>query len=49
VFAILIAALTLGETVNHIQVAGIVVTLAATILVQMPERERGAVVVEPME
>jgi drug/metabolite transporter, DME family len=49
VFAILIAALALGETVNHIQVAGIVVTLAATILVQMPERERGAVVVEPIE
>jgi drug/metabolite transporter, DME family len=49
VFAILIAALALGETVNHIQIAGIIVTLAATILVQMPERERGPVVVEPIE
>lgn len=49
VFAILIAALTLGETVTHIQAGGIVVTLAATILVQLPERERAAVVVEPME
>ena len=49
VFAIVIAALALGEVVNHIQVAGIVVTLAATVLVQLPERNRPAVVVEPME
>jgi drug/metabolite transporter, DME family len=49
VFAILIAALALGETVNHIQVVGIIVTLAATVLVQLPEKERVTVVVEPME
>lgn len=49
VFAILVAALVLGETVNHIQVLGIIVTLAATVLVQMPERERPTLVVEPME
>jgi DME family drug/metabolite transporter len=49
VFAILIAALALGETVNHIQVAGIVVTLAATILVQIPEKNRSPVVIEPIE
>jgi drug/metabolite transporter (DMT)-like permease len=49
VFAILIAAIALGEIVNHIQVAGIVVTLAATILVQLPERNRTPVVIEPIE
>jgi drug/metabolite transporter (DMT)-like permease len=49
VFAILIAALALGETVNKIQIAGIVVTLAATVLVQLPERNRGTLVFEPME
>jgi drug/metabolite transporter (DMT)-like permease len=38
VFAVIIAALALGETVNSIQILGIAVTLTATILVQIPER-----------
>ncbi len=38
VFAIIIAAVALGETVNSIQILGIAVTLTATILVQIPER-----------
>lgn len=40
VFAIIIAAVTLGETVNSFQILGIAVTLTATILVQIPERKR---------
>jgi drug/metabolite transporter (DMT)-like permease len=50
VFAILIAALALGETVSHIQVAGIVLTLAATIVIQLPEKPgEQPVFVEPIE
>jgi drug/metabolite transporter (DMT)-like permease len=48
VFAIIVAAIALGETVTGIQTAGIVVTLAATVLVQIPEKQ-GSVIVEPME
>jgi len=50
VFAIVIAAAFLGETVNAIQIAGIVIVLSATVLIQVPEREERAVVaIEPME
>jgi len=50
VFAILIAALALGEKVGPLQVVGIVVVLAATLLVQLPEKESGiATLVEPIE
>ncbi len=50
VFAILIAAITLGEIVGPLQVVGIVLTLTATVLVQLPGRkETAAVVVEPIE
>ncbi len=46
VFSILIAALTLGELVRPVQVAGIVVVLTATVLVQLSGKEE---LVEPME
>lgn len=50
VFAILIAAIALGETVDHIQIVGIIVTLAATVVIQMPEKPSDKLVlVEPME
>jgi drug/metabolite transporter (DMT)-like permease len=49
VFAILIAVVTLGELVGPLQVVGIVLTLTATVLVQLPEREERAMVVEPIE
>jgi drug/metabolite transporter (DMT)-like permease len=51
VFSIIIAAVALGETVRPVQTFGILVVLAAILLVQMPERgvkERTAVV-EPIE
>jgi len=38
VFAVIIAAAALGETVNLIQILGIAVVLTATVLVQIPER-----------
>lgn len=38
VFAVIIAAVALGESVNSIQILGIAVTLTATVLVQIPER-----------
>lgn len=40
VFAILLAMLFLGEAFGWLQAAGMVIVLAATILVQMPERTR---------
>jgi drug/metabolite transporter (DMT)-like permease len=40
VFAIIIAAVALGETVNSFQILGIAVVLTATILVQIPERAK---------
>ena len=49
VFSILVAAIVLGEIVGPMQVLGIVMVLAATILVQMPDQREKAVVVEPME
>jgi drug/metabolite transporter (DMT)-like permease len=49
VFAILIAAVTLGELVGPLQVVGIVLTLTATVLVQLPERKERTIVVEPIE
>jgi drug/metabolite transporter (DMT)-like permease len=52
VWAILLTALTLGELVSPLQVVGIVVVLAATILVQRPEREDSReplIAVEPIE
>ncbi|MGH9521622.1 MAG: DMT family transporter [Terriglobales bacterium] len=49
VFSIVIAALALGETVSPIQVAGIVVVLGATVLIQMPGRGGRSAVVEPIE
>jgi drug/metabolite transporter (DMT)-like permease len=52
VFSIVIAAAFLGEIVGPLQVAGIAIVLAATVLVQMPDRKRqdlGSVVIEPIE
>ncbi len=50
VFSIAIAAIALGELIGPIQIMGMVLVLAATLLVQMPDRKgSGAVLVEPME
>jgi len=50
VFSIVIAAVALGEIVRPLQVAGIVLVLAAILVVQISEgRSRGAVLVEPIE
>jgi drug/metabolite transporter (DMT)-like permease len=50
VFSIVIAAFILGETIRPLQAAGIVIVLAAIVLVQLPERgERAAAVLEPIE
>jgi DME family drug/metabolite transporter len=50
VFSIVIAAIVLGEVLRPVQTLGIVVVLAAIVLVQLPDR-RGAelTIVEPME
>jgi drug/metabolite transporter (DMT)-like permease len=42
VFAILIAALTLGELLGPMQILGIIVTLAATVLIQLPDKQARA-------
>lgn len=49
VFAILIAAFALGELLHPIQVVGIIVTLAATVVVQLPDRKGKAIPIELME
>jgi len=50
VFSIVIAAVALGELLRPMQTVGIVLVLVAIVLIQMPERTRGAeLVVEPME
>jgi drug/metabolite transporter (DMT)-like permease len=52
VFTIGIAAAMLGETLGPFQVAGIIVVLLATVMVQLPEpeaQERDVVFYEPME
>jgi DME family drug/metabolite transporter len=51
VFSIVIAAALLGEGVRPAQIIGIVVVLAAIVLVQLPDRGAGGVgtVVEPIE
>ncbi|MBI2816473.1 MAG: EamA family transporter [Acidobacteria bacterium] len=46
VFAIVIAAIALGEVIRPLQAAGIVLVLTATLVVQMPEPKE---VVEPIE
>ena len=42
IFAIVIAALALGETLTPAQILGIVVTLSATVLIQVPDRKTKA-------
>ena len=50
VFSILIAAVALGEVVRPLQALGIVIVLTATVLVQLPSRQREErVFVEPIE
>jgi drug/metabolite transporter (DMT)-like permease len=51
VFSIVIAALVLGESVRPVQGIGIVIVLAAIVLVQLPERGEGeaARIIEPIE
>jgi drug/metabolite transporter (DMT)-like permease len=49
VFSIVIAAIWLGETVTLLQVVGVMVVLAATVLIQLPDRAERAPVLEPME
>jgi drug/metabolite transporter (DMT)-like permease len=51
VFAILIAALALGELLGPVQIVGIVVTLTATVLIQVPDKQARAeaIPVEMME
>ena len=51
VFSILLAALLLGEGVRPIQTLGVVLVLAAIVIVQLPGRgmPRSSVVVEPIE
>lgn len=51
VFAILLTALLLGELVSPIQVLGMAIVLAATMLVQRPDRRHRepAIAVEPIE
>jgi drug/metabolite transporter (DMT)-like permease len=50
VFSILIAALALGELVGKIQIAGILLVLASTVLVQLETEKSGSVPpFEPME
>ena len=52
VWAILLTAMIVGELVAPIQVAGIVVVLTATILIQLPDRKTPSeptIVVEPIE
>jgi drug/metabolite transporter, DME family len=50
VFAILIAALVLGESLHGLQVFGIVLVLAAIVVVQMPDGKAGAMIpLEPLE
>ena len=50
VFSIVLAALLLGEGLRPVQALGIVIVLAAIVIVQLPERAGGeATIVEPME
>jgi drug/metabolite transporter (DMT)-like permease len=50
VFSIVLAAIALGEVLGPMQVIGMILVLSATLLVQMPEKRGGpVVVVEPME
>jgi len=42
VFAISIAALALGELLGRVQIVGIIVTLAATVLIQLPDKSAKA-------
>jgi drug/metabolite transporter (DMT)-like permease len=50
VLSIAIAAAALGENVSGVQVAGIIVVLSATVVVQLPEKRNATpVIVEPIE
>ena len=47
VFAVAGAAIFVGETARPLQVMGIVIVLVATVLVQLPDKEQQAALMEP--
>jgi drug/metabolite transporter (DMT)-like permease len=49
VFSIVIAAFALGELLSPLQTVGIILVLAAIVLVQRPDRKSAALVVEPID
>jgi drug/metabolite transporter (DMT)-like permease len=49
VFSIIIAAAALGELMRPLQTLGIVIVLAAIVLVQLPERGAESAIVEPVD
>jgi len=51
VFSIVIAAIALGEILRPLQAVGIVLVLAAIIVVQMPEQQKAAEItlIEPVD
>jgi DME family drug/metabolite transporter len=49
VFSIVLAAIALGEVMRPLQTVGIVLVLAATLVVQMPDGKSPGTVVEPIE
>jgi drug/metabolite transporter (DMT)-like permease len=52
VWAILLTAMIVGELVSPIQVVGIIVVLAATIVIQLPDRKtptEPTIAIEPIE
>ena len=49
VFAIVIAAVVLGERMKPLQVVGIVIVLSAIVIVQLPEGDNSLPVVEPLQ
>lgn len=49
VFSIVIAAIWLGEGVTLVQILGVVIVLAATVLIQLPDAAGKTATVEPME
>jgi DME family drug/metabolite transporter len=51
VFSILIAAVVLGEGVHRLQIMGVLMVLAATVVVQLPDKKQGTAMppMEPIE
>jgi drug/metabolite transporter (DMT)-like permease len=51
VFSILIAAVVLGEGVHRLQMVGVLMVLAAIVVVQLPDKKQGTAMppLEPIE